>query len=489
MGVTGAAPGSAAEGSAAAVASGGSAPGEASVTSVDVGSPRSWASPSPSAWACAAAGRLEHLPTLGRLGGLASRRSQPRHQVLGHARRGGLARHPHLLQRPQQLLAGDPELLRQFVDPRRSDPSISSISLPTSFGRRPVRNALPSTPAPAAAGIPGRDAGRHRGPARPGRIDRRSRRSRRCARVRLRRPRATPDAHPDGLVRCPSLRRRRLLGLLDLRGSSVDAGGASTLGGAASASAEGAGSSSAVDLDAGLQAGTGTASAAGGLRRSRGHGRGCGGRGGPRASSATWVSDLMSMRQPVSRAASRAFCPPSRSRVRVVVRHDHHGRARALVDADLLDLRGLQRVRHELGRVLRPRDHVDLLAAQLVHDHAHARALRPDAGTHRVDPGSFESTPIFDRCPGSRATALISTMPSSTSGTSIANRAFRSPGCDRLTTICGPFVPLRTSVIGLETLAVPVRLGRHLLGLGQQRLDLAEIEQACTGAPAAARCQ
>ena len=68
-------------------------------------------------------------------------------------------------------------------------------------------------------------------------------------------------------------------------------------------------------------------------------------------------------------------------------------------------------------------------------------------GARQVRQRGLESTAIFDRCPGSRATALISTMPSSTSGTSIANSAFNNPGCERLTTICGPFVPLRTSVM------------------------------------------
>ena len=62
-------------------------------------------------------------------------------------------------------------------------------------------------------------------------------------------------------------------------------------------------------------------------------------------------------------------------------------------------------------------------------------------------PGSFEITAIFERWPGSRATPLISTMPSSISGTSSANSAFSRPGCERDTTICGPFVPLRTSVM------------------------------------------
>ena len=61
--------------------------------------------------------------------------------------------------------------------------------------------------------------------------------------------------------------------------------------------------------------------------------------------------------------------------------------------------------------------------------------------------GSLDETAIFERCPGSRATALISTIPSAISGTSSSNSFLRSPGCVRDTTICGPLLPLRTSVM------------------------------------------
>jgi hypothetical protein len=61
--------------------------------------------------------------------------------------------------------------------------------------------------------------------------------------------------------------------------------------------------------------------------------------------------------------------------------------------------------------VRRPRDDVDLLALQFA-DHLHAAAAHADAGADRVDRGSREITAILARLPGSRATALISTMPS-----------------------------------------------------------------------------
>ena len=204
------------------------------VTSVDVGVTFARGlRPSPSAWGLRGCGGGSS--TSRRLGASVALppRSQPRHQVLGHARRGGLARHPHLLQRPQQLLAGDPELLPVRGPSRLRSVAISSISLPTSFGRRPIRNALPSTPARRrtqafrVAMQVGTAARRG-----PGRIDRRSRRSRDDARESAfgARARARRTSGRARAIR-PSLRRRRLLGLLDLRGSlrrrrrCVDLGG------------------------------------------------------------------------------------------------------------------------------------------------------------------------------------------------------------------------------------------------------------------------
>ena len=60
---------------------------------------------------------------------------------------------------------------------------------------------------------------------------------------------------------------------------------------------------------------------------------------------------------------------------------------------------------------------------------------------------SLLHTAILVRWPGSRAQPLISTMPSAISGTSSSNRRLMSPGCVRLTTICGPLAVLRTSTM------------------------------------------
>ncbi len=78
------------------------------------------------------------------------------------------------------------------------------------------------------------------------------------------------------------------------------------------------------------------------------------------------------------------------------------------------------------------------------------RTRAPRAPTHAPTGStlvSLDQTAIFVRWPGSRATALNSTMPSAISGTSSSNRRLMRPGCVRLTTICGPFDVLRTSTM------------------------------------------
>ena len=105
---------------------------------------------------------------------------------------------PHLLERRQQLLAGDPEFLRQFVDPHASPiRSISSISLPTSSldqtrAQRPAQRAG-RTRRQARR----RDARTRLAPARPARtIDPAPRPSDHPHQRGLRAPCPAPDAGP-----------------------------------------------------------------------------------------------------------------------------------------------------------------------------------------------------------------------------------------------------------------------------------------------------
>ena len=69
----------------------------------------------------------------------------------------------------------------------------------------------------------------------------------------------------------------------------------------------------------------------------------------------------------------------------LVVRHDDRRLARLVVDVDLANARGRERLGDEPRRLRVPRDDVDLLAAELRDDHADARAARSDARADRVD--------------------------------------------------------------------------------------------------------
>src|SRR5918998_1628303 len=69
----------------------------------------------------------------------------------------------------------------------------------------------------------------------------------------------------------------------------------------------------------------------------------------------------------------------------LVVGHDHRGLLVLVVDEDLADAGGAERLGDEPGRLVVVGDDVDLLAAQLGDDHAHAGAARADARADRVD--------------------------------------------------------------------------------------------------------
>ena len=276
--------------------------------------------------------RLEHLATLRRLGRLASRCAQPGHQVLGHARRGGLARHAHLLQGRQQLLAGDREFLRQFVDPHTAPiRSFPSISLPTSSLAGPVRNALPSTPGPLGR-LDARRVAVHvgattRGVATP--VDRRAvgpgddAHERRTSAPARGTPRTCGRARdPTAVTPAPTPLRSRALGRAPGRGAPASTGAS-----AASADRPRPGSF---------------------LGRSRSR---RGGRGARLVADLGLRLDVDAPSGEPGREPGVLALLPDRER-ELVVGHDDHGRARALVDAHLLDLRRLQGVGDELGGVL-----------------------------------------------------------------------------------------------------------------------------------------
>src|SRR5207253_9731478 len=69
----------------------------------------------------------------------------------------------------------------------------------------------------------------------------------------------------------------------------------------------------------------------------------------------------------------------------LVVGDDDSRLLRVVIEVDLADARRRERLRDEAGGLRVPRDDVDLLAAELGHDHARARAARPDARADGVD--------------------------------------------------------------------------------------------------------
>jgi hypothetical protein len=97
---------------------------------------------------------------------------------------------------------------------------------------------------------------------------------------------------------------------------------------------------------------------------------------------------MMSSFQPVSCAARRTFCP-----LRPMARESFSSgttssmRAVGLVDDDLVHLGGLDGRDDVARRIAVERHDVDLLAAELLHDGLHARALHAHARAHRIDVG------------------------------------------------------------------------------------------------------
>ena len=98
------------------------------------------------------------------------------------------------------------------------------------------------------------------------------------------------------------------------------------------------------------------------------------------------------MSQPVSRAASRTFCPRLPiARLKLVVVHDDRRAAKLEAERDFRDLGRLQRVADQDLRRLVPADDVDLLAAELVDDVLDAAAAHADARADGVDLASRSS--------------------------------------------------------------------------------------------------
>ena len=159
--------------------------------------------------------------------------------------------------------------------------------------------------------------------------------------------------------------------------------------------------------------------------------------------------------------------------------HDHRGLLGLVIHQHLTHARGRERLRDEPGGLLVVGDDVDLLAAQLGHDHAHARATRAHAGADRVDAagvrddgdlravaGLARDVLDLDQLVGDLRHFEFEKLPdqlgrAARDDDARALRLVRDVGDDRL-----------------DPGAVLVALVVDLLGLGQQRLDaLAQLHE------------
>src|SRR3954452_1105563 len=167
----------------------------------------------------------------------------------------------------------------------------------------------------------------------------------------------------------------------------------------------------------------------------------------------------------------------------LVVGHDDGRLAALVVDEHLAHARRRQRLGDEAGGLVVVGDDVDLLAAQLAHDHAHARAARPDARADRVDAvlmrddGDLRAVARLardvldlDEAVGDlRDLELEQRLDQLAVAARDDDRRALRGGRDLLDD-------------RLDALVVLVALALDLLGLGQQRLDaLAQLDERVAG--------
>ena len=165
------------------------------------------------------------------------------------------------------------------------------------------------------------------------------------------------------------------------------------------------------------------------------------------------------MRQPVSRAASRAFWPSlpiaseswkSGTTTRAVLLRASSTVTETTLDGDsALPTKVAGSSDQSMMSIFSP-------ASSLITPRTLA-PTGPMQAPFGLTPGTVDRTAILDRWPASRATATISTEPSTISGTSSANSLRTRFGCVRLNVICGPaHSPRHPDDVAADPLAVLV---------------------------------
>ena len=162
----------------------------------------------------------------------------------------------------------------------------------------------------------------------------------------------------------------------------------------------------------------------------------------------------------------------------LVVGHDHLGRTGLLVDAHLFDLGRREGLHHELRRLLGEGDDVDLLTAQLVDDHADTRPPGADARTDGIDVGvvrPHRDLGAVARLPGHSLELHHAVADLRHLQLEEALDQARVGAADDDLGALGGLAHLDD--VGLEAGVAVVVLVGHLLGLGQQGLHPAQVEE------------
>ena len=187
----------------------------------------------------------------------------------------------------------------------------------------------------------------------------------------------------------------------------------------------------------------------------------------------------MSIFQPVSRCARRAFIPslPIAS-ASWSSGHDDGRLLGLVVEVDLAHARRRERLRDEAGGLGVPRDDVDLLAAELGDDHAHARAARPDARADRVDALGVRLDGDLRAVAGLAGDAAdVDEAVGDLGHLELEQRLDQLGVAAREDDLRALRAGADLGDDGLDARALLVALAVDLLGARQQRLDLAEVDE------------